>query len=108
MYMLFGFNVLINTSDEGDQEQLLRRLHLEGESALEERLGSQVDFAEVISSSETHIEEPWVNAGPRAKCNAWTTDMERQDPVRGLEPGARINGVLLCNEHLPPDHPIAF
>ena len=49
-----------------------------------------------------------VNCGRCAVCDGWVTDRERPDPIDGLCPGAVVDGQLLCDEHLPPDHRWAF
>lgn len=59
---------------------------------------------------ETYIslEPGQMNCGRCAKCNCWTTDSEKADPIQELGSGATVDVKLLCDECLPPDHPIAF
>jgi hypothetical protein len=48
--------------------------------------------------------------GRCAVCNRWVYDVENrteQTPT-GICPGAVVRGLLLCDEHLPEDHPVAF
>ena len=49
-----------------------------------------------------------VNCGQCSVCKGWVSDVERPNPLRGLGIGARVEGRLLCDEHLPAGHPLAF
>jgi hypothetical protein len=48
------------------------------------------------------------NCGQCAECGGWVTDREQPEPLAGLCNGARVNGRLLCDEHLPKEHRWAF
>lgn len=48
------------------------------------------------------------NSGQCAICGRWVTDQEKPEPIYGLNPGATVDGQLLCDEHLPKDHRWAF
>lgn len=49
-----------------------------------------------------------MNCGRCAECGCWTTDCERPDRLTGVNAGAVHDGRLLCDDHLPEDHPWAF
>lgn len=48
--------------------------------------------------------------GQCAVCNRWVYDAELADglPRGGVSRGARVDGQLRCDEHLPPGHPLCF
>ncbi len=50
------------------------------------------------------------DCGRCAVCNRWVYDEDSQshDTPRGICRGAIVGGRLLCDEHLPKDHPLAF
>jgi len=48
------------------------------------------------------------NIGKCTVCGAWTTDLDACDAVDTVSYGAKIDGLLYCDEHLPPNHPRAF
>jgi len=48
------------------------------------------------------------NIGKCATCGAWTTDYEAEDPIQEIQAGAKVDGLLYCDEHLPKDHKWAF
>ncbi len=60
------------------------------------------------SSTLAYLDVEGVNAGRCAVCGDWVTDVEKPSPLEGLSRGASVKGRLLCDEHLPPDHPWAF
>lgn len=48
------------------------------------------------------------NCGRCANCGGWTTDREKPNYIPELCNGAIVDGKLLCDECLPPDHKWAF
>ncbi len=49
--------------------------------------------------------------GRCAVCNRWVFDADAKGPGWlgvGLSRGARVDGRLRCDEHLPPGHPLCF
>ena|SRR5437773_224042 len=50
------------------------------------------------------------DCGRCAVCNRWVYDAQSlaNDTPTGISAGAIVEGRLLCDEHLPPDHPFAF
>jgi len=48
--------------------------------------------------------------GRCAVCNRWVYDVENftRETPGGICRGAIVDGQLLCDEHLPKDHPVAF
>jgi hypothetical protein len=48
--------------------------------------------------------------GRCAVCNRWAYEVENRTSWTPtcISPGAVVDGQLLCDEHLPPDHPHAF
>lgn len=67
-----------------------------------------VHTAEWYSTQELLLDSGTMNCGRCHKCNAWTTDREKPDPVRELTNGAVVDGELLCDDCLPKGHPWAF
>jgi hypothetical protein len=67
---------------------------------------------------ETKVQWESMHAGPLddlpgvgrcAVCNCWVFDAENcTEHVPPVNPGAVVDGRLLCDEHLPEDHPVAF
>jgi hypothetical protein len=49
-----------------------------------------------------------MNCGRCVRCGAWITDAERDDAIPVFSIGATVNGKLLCDDHLPRNHPLAF
>jgi hypothetical protein len=104
--MAVVIEVPATTPDEADDEsfrisQLLR-------DAVNEALGPHPDYLGWVSTRFQTIDDPDCNSGQCTVCDAWTTDRERPDPIMGLHDGARIDGQLLCDDHLPRAHRWAF
>jgi hypothetical protein len=60
------------------------------------------------STSSIGLDSGEYNCGKCSKCGHWTTDSEKPYAVQGLCNGATVDGELLCDECLPPDHRWAF
>jgi hypothetical protein len=59
--------------------------------------------------TSTRVLDPaTMNCGKCANCGCWTTDREKDDWIPYLCIGATVDGILLCDECLPSDHPCAF
>jgi hypothetical protein len=58
-----------------------------------------------VKTDLTQLDDPRVNAGHCAVCGYWVTDRDQPDPLVGLPNGATVDGRLLCERHLPPEHP---
>ena len=88
--------------DEG-VEAIIRDA-LKSPSCAPSNISVRWESTEIISLDECS------GCGRCAKCNRWTQDAEgtpKTDTV-GICPGAFVDGKLLCDDCLPPDHPIAF
>lgn len=89
-----------------------------GDSELDDALNRLIDAAQSAMPAEhplgvsmawsTTLDPRAVNCGQCGECGAWTTDLDAPEPVAGLSHGARIEGRLLCDDHLPEGHPHAF
>ncbi len=90
--------------DERQVNQLLQSMR----NTCEEVLAAAGFFGGWQSSTHGYLDVEGINAGRCAVCGGWVTDMEKPAPFEGLGRGASVNGRLLCDEHLPPDHPWAF
>lgn len=104
MPRLLTLSIVVDADDENDElDDAINRLIDAAESAfpLEHPQGVQMCWS-------TTLDERTENSGRCAECDAWVTDVERSDTVSGLGPGARVDGRLLCDEHLPEGHPHAF
>jgi len=107
---LVTLTVAVEASDQesssglSELEELEQRLIQSVDVALESPsppLGWQVTWS-------TELDPTSINCGQCAVCGGWVTDRERPDPLKGLGNGARVEGRLLCDEHLPPGHRLAF
>jgi hypothetical protein len=107
---LVTLTVAVEASDQqsssglSELEELEQRLIQSVDVALESPsppLGWQVTWS-------TELDPASLNCGQCAVCGGWVTDRERSDPLKGLGNGARVDGQLLCDEHLPPGHRLAF
>jgi hypothetical protein len=77
-------------------------------SAVRRELGEQPEPLGWSTTRFTELDPGHVNCGRCEVCGVWVTDREREEPLAGLPWGARLDGRLLCEDHLPPDHPWAF
>ena len=100
---------------EAEEDEIRELSEDEGlEKAIWDHLPSEdieIDKAHTLewySTQEIILNPESMNCGKCACCGAWTTDMERADPVQGISHGAVVEGKLYCDECLPPDHPWAF
>ncbi|HEX8700245.1 MAG TPA: hypothetical protein VF815_15470 [Myxococcaceae bacterium] len=107
---LVTLTVAVEASDEesrsglSELEELEQRLIESVDAALgnpERPLGWQATWS-------TELDPASINCGQCAVCGSWVTDRERPDSHIGLCNGARVEGRLLCDEHLPPGHRWAF
>jgi hypothetical protein len=71
---------------------------LEGDREQEDFLYEHISTCPEIYDTEIH------NVGQCAQCGAWTTDIEQEDAVFEMVPGAKVDGVLLCDGCLPEGH----
>ncbi|UWG96255.1 hypothetical protein LPY66_15295 [Dehalobacter sp. DCM] len=60
------------------------------------------------STSSIVLDPSTLNCGRCSKCNRWVTDREKLDAITQLCNGATVDGQLLCDDCLPPDHKWAF
>ncbi len=60
------------------------------------------------SETRTGLDPAKMNYGRCAICSRWTSDCEKPDVIEELQRGAVSGDRLLCDEHLPSDHPYAF
>ena len=49
-----------------------------------------------------------MNCGMCSKCRSWVTDIEKENHIDGLGYGVIVEGQLLCDICLPPDHSYTF
>jgi hypothetical protein len=107
---LVTLTVAVEASDQesssglSELEELEQRLIQSVDTALDtpsRPLGWQVTWS-------TELDPAAINCGQCTVCGGWVTDRERPDPVKGLCNGARVEGQLLCDEHLPAGHRLAF
>ena len=109
---LFTVSYLIDVEDdfqlgteEGDKFERLV-MH-----TLSKDPGEKIDdtnFAKWAQCRYGILDTQTMNCGKCGKCGAWTSDREKEDPIRELQIGATVEGVLLCDEHLPKGHRWAF
>lgn len=106
---LLTLSVIVEADDEYDTEgdseldDLINRLIDAGQAAIavEHPLG-------VSMAVSTTLDPKAINCGQCAECSTWTTDLDASEPVPGLSHGARVDGRLLCDDHLPEGHEHAF
>ncbi|WPB82251.1 hypothetical protein KYC5002_24435 [Archangium violaceum] len=107
--LLVTLTVAVEASDEelasglSELAQVERSLTRAVNAALEQPrpLGWQT-----VRSSE--LDPASSNCGRCTRCGGWVTDRDRPEPLDGLGNGARVDGQLLCDEHLPEGHRWAF
>jgi len=59
-------------------------------------------------TSSLVLDSKSLNCGKCSNCGQWTTDREKPNSVVGVCNGATVDGKLLCDECLPPNHRWAF
>jgi len=60
------------------------------------------------STSSLILEPDELNCGKCSNCGQWVTDKEKPDVILELCNGTTVDGKLLCDDCLPPDHRWAF
>lgn len=105
---LLTLSLIVNADDEFDAQ---------GGSELDDALNRLIDAAQaalpakhplgVSMAWSTTLDPNSLNCGQCAECQAWVTDVEASDHLPGLIHGARVDGRLLCDDHLPAGHPHA-
>lgn len=106
---LLTLSVVVEVDDHYDAE---------GDSELDDALNRLIDAAQAAIPAEhplgvsmawsTTLDPKALNCGQCAECGVWTTDLDAPEIVPGLSHGARVDGRLLCDDHLPAGHPHAF
>lgn len=76
--------------------------------AIDEALGELPNELGWLSTRYIELGVAGVNSGRCAECGAWVTDVEKPEPISGLQNGATVDGRLLCDDHLPENHRWAF
>lgn len=101
---LVTLSLVVEASNErpetgpSELQQLIRRLQDAATAVLnhpDSPLGVQ-------STMDVELNPSHLNCGQCAECGSWVTDEERPDREKALRKGARVDGRLLCREHLPP------
>lgn len=79
-------------------------------AAIAQRFAHRTDTVVGWQSMGSESLDELPNCGRCAVCNRWVYDAEScaEDTPGGICRGAIVAGQLLCDEHLPEDHPIAF
>lgn len=97
-----------------EDEDLIKNEHLDKiTSRISKNINLQLNDIEKMSlewegTFSLILDSETMNCGKCANCNGWTTDIEKENPVKELCYGATVDGKLLCDECLPPEHPCAF
>lgn len=89
-----------------------------GHSELDEAINRLIDAGQAALPAEhplgvsmalsTTLDPNAINCGQCVECGVWATDLDMTEPVAGLSHGARVDGRLLCDDHLPEGHQHAF
>jgi hypothetical protein len=95
--------LLLVTDDTLEDEDISKKTYIFNKDVCEN--GDEFKW---VSAREGLYDTDKDNIGKCATCGCWTTDLEADNPIDALQRGARIDGMLYCDEHLPVDHPIAF
>lgn len=78
-------------------------------AAIAQRFAGAPDVSVEWESMGTLPLDDLPGVGRCAVCNCWVFDVESSAEYRPpINPGAVFEGRLLCDEHLPEDHPVAF
>jgi hypothetical protein len=106
---LLRVSYLVEIEKSKSEEELLDNIsfelsqdrYLSNEKLPVTKLGWEMTLMQVLDPQKN-------NCGRCAICNSWVTDIEKPDPINGINIGATVAGQLLCDEHLPKNHPLAF
>jgi hypothetical protein len=79
-------------------------------AALAQFLAKRPDIAVEWESMTSTSLDGMPAVGRCAVCNRWVFDVENhtKDTPTRICRGAVVDGQLLCDDHLPEDHPVAF
>lgn len=78
-------------------------------AAIAQRFADAPDISVEWESMQTLPLDGLPGVGRCAECNCWVFDVENCTEYKPpLNPGAIFDGRLLCDDHLPEDHPVAF
>ena len=97
-----------------EDEDFIKDEHLDRiTDQVSEDINLQLNDSETMSlkwegTSSIILDSEIMNCGKCANCNRWATDIEKENPMKELCYGATVDGKLLCDECLPPEHPCAF
>ena len=106
--VLLRLGVLVEVDPDGDSRELVRIMH-RLHAAIDQELGCQDNRVVGCQSNRPlELDDPGLNCGRCAVCGGWVTDCARPDRIPELCNGAVVDGQLLCDDHLPPDHRWAF
>src|SRR5262249_40569871 len=98
-------DVPAETAGDGSSDELYE-LTLRLQDAVEQ---IESPFTPKWNSTELLIlDSNAMNCGRCKGCGCWASDREKAGFLSALNIGAVVNGDLLCDECLPPDHPLAF
>ena len=104
--ILLTMNLIVEVPVTTPDEEDLQAIALAGrlQAAIDDALGPHPQGGGWVGTSYCDLDPSTMNCGRCAVCGVWTTDRERPEPIRGLSYGARFDGRLLCDEHLPEGH----
>ena len=109
LLLRMGILVEVDKSDPDTMEHDAIQIEARIRDAIHEAIGCHEDGE--LGWCSTHpvfLEPEHVNCGQCAQCGNWITDLDAPEPILGLGRGARYQGRLLCDEHLPIHHRHAF
>ena len=78
------------------------------EAAVAHAIGPGQQTGEGWISGSEGVLRPGDNWGTCAVCSCYISDINQPSRIGQLSRGTLFEGRLLCDEHLPPDHPDAF
>ena len=76
--------------------------------AVERAIGPGRQPGEGWLSGSEGVLPPGGNWGACAVCGGYVSDVNQPNRIHQLGRGTEFEGRLLCDEHLPPDHPDSF
>ena len=85
------------------EEDILRKTYI-----LDNDVENQGDIFHWVSGTSGFYDTEKDNIGKCSVCGAWTTDSDGKNTVNTVSYGAKVDGLLFCDEHLPLNHHRAF
>jgi hypothetical protein len=110
--VIINVSYLVELSDD--------ELDLNNDNSTLDKIISEIGEDKNLLVNDRNIEFKWtrtsslllepkeMNCGRCVSCGQWTTDKEKPNDIKEICNGATVDGRLLCDDCLPPNHRWAF